>query len=223
MPRREVAVLELHGHRARAELVSAHVRGHRGRQCAQHAADRRRLLHVPVECRLATDLLRGRPSFDRRHVDPAHTPPEPLRRPSPDPARERCALVRQHVDHALHAECRELRLQLGPDARQFGEAELLHERSLAACFDHAHPGRAGARAWLGPFGRELGDELGAAAADRDPHPGLALHRVADPARGRLECLASVERLCAREVEIPLVDARALDQRRVAGEDRSDRF
>ena len=74
---------------------------------------------------------------------------------------------------------------------------------------------------LGPLDRHLGDQLVRAAAKRDRHAGLALHRGADPVRRVAERLVMVDRLGAAHVEVPLVDARPFDDRRELLEDGAD--
>jgi hypothetical protein len=220
-PRGEVGVLELHRHRARGELVAPQIGGGLGGELAQRRRQLVRLLDVARERGLTAQLPRRRARLHRRGVDAAHPGPEPLGGAAAEPPRERGAVVRQHVLHAHEPERRELRLHLGPDPGDLGEREAAEELALPARRDHAHAVAPDVGPGLRALGGELGHQLGRAAADGDPHARLAMDRLADAPRGALERLVVVERLGAREVEVPLIDARTLDDRREAGEHRGD--
>ena len=172
---------------------------------------------------LATDLPRTGPRLDGTRVNATRASPEPLGGAAPHPAGEGRAVVRQHVLHAHEPERREFRLQLGANAGNICEDKCAHEVGFAAVRNDADP--RGVRAGLGlrPFGGQLGNQLGGAAAEREPHPRVAVHGLPN-AHGRgFQRLVRVQGLGAGEVEVPLVNRGPLNHRGEAPEHGGDGF
>ena len=133
---------------------------------------------------------------------------------SPSHCVERRDIVLQHVGHSPHSELGEPLLKARPDERNFREIERLEEstprRRARRCvrrwrWSPVSASRVRRRAWrrASTFRRRSRPRATFAAATC----------VANPRGGRRERLMAVDAFGAAQIHVPLVDARALDDRR----------
>src|SRR5512143_2388137 len=217
----EVEVAHTNGDRASGEAVRPKVRGgarHEREEVPRQLVD---VSDVGGKGLVAADALGFAMGFHLAGVDAAHAIEQPSGFARPEPLRQRVEVVLQHVGNAPHAERGKTLLKARPDEGDVREIERLEEATFVTGRHDEHAGGAAPRLGLGALDRELGDELGCAASDRDGQRRCRDHRITYARRSRRERLVAVQRFGAAEVEIPRVDACAFDHRRVSLEYRPD--
>src|SRR5436190_14182955 len=207
----EIEVAQLHGHRARGQLIAAQVRGGARHQPQQLALDVFIRVQVCDESLVAGEAAVQHAMRDRTVIHAVNTTPQPCRLALAHRALERGSGLAQYILDRDEAARRQPLLELGTHHRDLGERAGAEERLFLSWLDDHHAVAVATR--LRAIDRHLGDQLVRTAANRQRETRRLLHRGANALRRCGERFVMIDAFGACQIDVPLIDARAFHDRR----------